>query len=37
LLTFLQWFKPVDKALVPDNSILREFVGELALDELTWD
>lgn len=37
LLTFLQWFQPVDKALVPDNSILREFVGELALDELTWD
>jgi uridine kinase len=37
LLTFLQWFQPVDKALVPDNSILREFVGGLALDELTWD
>jgi uridine kinase len=37
LLTFLQWFQPVDKALVPDNSLLREFVGGLALDELTWD
>ncbi len=27
LITFLEMFKDVDKDLVPDNSILREFVG----------
>jgi uridine kinase len=27
LLTFLQWFEPCGPDLVPDNSILREFVG----------
>ncbi len=27
LLAFLEWFMPVDVSLVPDNSILREFVG----------
>ncbi len=37
LLTFLQWFLPADKALVPENSILREFVGDLALEDFTWD
>jgi uridine kinase len=37
LLKFLQWFQPLDKALVPENSILREFVGGLALEEFHWD
>ncbi|MDD5368241.1 MAG: nucleoside kinase [Anaerolineaceae bacterium] len=27
LLAFLEWFLPLDLDLVPDNSILREFVG----------
>lgn len=27
LLAFLSWFKPIDAELIPDNSILREFVG----------
>lgn len=27
LLTFLEWFHPGDPALVPENSILREFIG----------
>jgi uridine kinase len=27
LLAFLQWFLPVDPELIPDNSILREFIG----------
>ena len=27
LLKFLQWFLPIDAGLIPDNSILREFVG----------
>jgi uridine kinase len=27
LLAFLEWFLPVDPALVPENSILSEFVG----------
>ena len=27
LLAFLEWFQPVDKELIPDNSILQEFVG----------
>jgi uridine kinase len=27
LLAFLEWFQPVEKDLIPDNSILREFVG----------
>lgn len=27
LLTFLDWFKPISSDLIPDNSILREFVG----------
>ncbi len=37
LLTFLQWFQVADQALVPENSILREFVGGLALEEFHWD
>ena len=27
LLAFLQWFQPIDEDLIPDNSILREFIG----------
>ena len=27
LLAFLEWFLPVDDELIPDNSILREFIG----------
>jgi uridine kinase len=27
LLAFLEWFKPIELDWVPDNSILREFVG----------
>lgn len=27
LLKFLQWFLPTDPELIPDNSILREFIG----------
>ncbi len=37
LLKFLQWFHPLDKSLVPENSLLREFVGDLALEEFHWD
>jgi len=27
LLAFLEWFLPIEKDLIPDNSILREFIG----------
>ena len=27
LLSFLQWFEPCASDLVPDNSLLREFIG----------
>jgi uridine kinase len=27
LLAFLEWFLPVETEMIPDNSILREFVG----------
>jgi uridine kinase len=38
LLTFLEWFLPVDRELIPDNSILREFVGGSILSEFRlWD
>jgi uridine kinase len=37
LLKFLQWFMPLDRSFVPENSILREFVGDLALEEIHWD
>ncbi len=33
LLAFLEWFLPVDVDLVPDNSILREFVGGSILQD----
>ena len=33
LLTFLQWFLPFDAEPVPDNSILREFIGGSILQD----
>ncbi len=33
LLAFLEWFQPVDEKLIPDNSILREFVGDSILKD----
>ncbi len=33
LLAFLEWFLPVDHDLVPDNSILREFLGDSILKD----
>ena len=38
LLAFLEWFLPVDRDLIPDNSILREFVGGSILSEFSlWN
>ena len=34
LLAFLEWFLPVDTDLIPDNSILREFIGGSILQDL---
>ncbi len=31
LLAFLEWFLPIDSSLIPDNSILREFIGNSIL------
>jgi uridine kinase len=31
LLAFLGWVRPLDDGLIPDNSLLREFVGESIL------
>lgn len=33
LLAFLEWFLPLESDLVPDNSILREFIGGSILSE----
>jgi len=33
LLAFLEWFLPVNEDLIPDNSILREFIGGSILTE----
>jgi uridine kinase len=33
LLAFLEWFLPVDASLVPENSIVREFIGGSILRE----
>jgi uridine kinase len=35
LLAFLGWFRAVDTNFIPDNSILREFVGDSILDRFT--
>ena len=37
LLSFLQWFLPADLAHVPENSLLREFVGGLSLETFHWE
>lgn len=38
LLAFLQWFEPIDVKLIPDNSILREFIGDSILKGFTlWE
>jgi uridine kinase len=38
LLSFLQWFKPAPAAPVPDNSILREFIGQSILENFRrWE
>ena len=33
LLAFLEWFLPIDSQLIPDNSILREFIGDSILTD----
>lgn len=33
LLALLEWFEPVESDLIPDNSILREFIGGSILKE----
>jgi uridine kinase len=33
LLTFLDWFIPINTRLIPDNSIMREFIGGSILEE----
>jgi uridine kinase len=35
LLAFLEWFLPVDVSLIPDNSILREFIGGSILKDFS--
>jgi len=35
LLAFLEWFLPFDANLVPDNSLLREFIGGSILKDFT--
>jgi len=35
LLALLQWFLPLDSDLIPDNSILREFIGSSILRDFT--
>jgi uridine kinase len=34
LLTFLEWFSPIDNELIPDNSIIKEFIGDSRLKDL---
>jgi len=37
LLAFIEWFLPMDTDYVPDNSILREFIGNSILKDFkTW-
>jgi uridine kinase len=33
LLKFLQWFLPIEQNLIPDDSILREFIGDSILTD----
>jgi len=38
LLTLLEWFLPIDVNVIPDNSLLREFIGTSILKGLKiWD
>ncbi len=38
LLAFLDWFLPVDSGLIPDNSLLREFIGGSILHDFKlWE
>ncbi len=36
LLSFLRWLKPCDAAWVPENSLLREFIGGSVLQRFPW-
>ena len=33
LLSFLEWFYPCDDSLIPEDSILREFIGASVLTD----
>jgi len=38
LLAFLEWFLPLDTEMIPDNSIVREFIGESNLRDFNlWE
>jgi uridine kinase len=38
LLTFMDWFLPLDAELIPDNSLLREFIGGSILKDFKlWE
>lgn len=38
LLAFLDWFLPVETSLIPDNSLLREFIGGSILQDFKlWE
>ncbi|MFV1948785.1 MAG: nucleoside kinase, partial [Anaerolineales bacterium] len=38
LLAFLEWFLPIEINMIPDNSILREFLGESNLKDFNlWE
>jgi len=38
LLAFLEWFLPLDIDMIPDNSILREFIGDSNLKDFNlWE
>ena len=38
LLAFLEWFLPMDTSMIPDNSIMREFINGSILKEFKlWD
>jgi uridine kinase len=38
LLAFLEWFLPLDINMIPDNSILREFIGSSNLQDFNiWE
>lgn len=38
LLAMLEWFLPIDTSLIPDNSLLREFIGGSILSEFKlWE